>query len=272
MADVYVDDAFSTAHRAHASIVGVAERLPAVAGRLMQRELETLENKLARPEEPYLAILGGAKVETKLSVTEALLEKGADVALAGGLANTVFLAEGREIGKSICEESLIETAARLRKTAEACRRALILPVDAIVAPNPESTDQARTVSVDDIPADAMIVDIGSRSAGKILERVNEARTVVWNGPLGIAEQDAFAKGTLVVAHAIAERTTDQDLVSVAGGGDTIAVLRRAGLNDCFSYVSMAGGAFLAWLEGKPLPGVEVLAPREEVHYSESAGE
>lgn len=272
LADVYIDDAFSAAHRAHASIVGVAERLPAAAGRLMQRELENLERLLAEPREPYLAILAGAKVETKLDVTSALLRKGADVVLGGGMANTVLLAQGREIGKSICEKRLIDMAAQLRSTAEECQRELILPVDAIVGPNPESADQARTVSVDDVPQDAMILDVGPRTVDEIIKRVNTARTVVWNGPLGVTEQDTFAEGTLAVARAIAERTESHNLVSVVGGGDTVAVLRSARLIDRFTYASMAGGAFLAWLKGTALPGLEVLMRRKEAPARRAAGE
>ena len=258
LGDVYVNDAFSAAHRRHASIVGVPRQLPAAAGRLMERELESLERWLAEPQLPYLAILGGAKVKTKLSVAHTLLQKGADVVLGGTMATTALLARGTEIGRSACDRDQVEVAERLMAIAGDGQKELVLPTDAVVAPSEDAADDARGVAVDEVPSDAMILDLGSRTVEDIVDRVRSARTVVWNGPLGAAEHDGFAEATLRVAGAIADMTGDEKLTSVVGGGDTVAVLQRAGLLDRFTYASMAGGAFLAWLEGKALPGMKAL--------------
>jgi phosphoglycerate kinase len=258
LGDVYVNDAFSAAHRAHASVVGLPERLPAAAGRLMERELSSLEHWLASPRKPFMAVLGGAKVKTKLHVAEALLNAGADVFLAGGLANTALLAQGREIGKSISDSELCEQAERLIARADEVSAYIILPEDVVIAPDVDMPESASTVDLDEVPADGMILDLGPRSLEAMVDHLDGAATVVWNGPLGVAEEEAFADGTLSLARAIAERSETQALVSVVGGGDTLAALKRAGLLDHFTYASMAGGAFLAWLAGDRLPGVEAL--------------
>lgn len=271
LADLYVNDAFSASHRAHASIVALAERLPAAAGRLMMKELTALNRWLDDPEYPLLVILGGAKVKTKLGVAEALLRRGADVVVAGAMANTVLSAHGREVGKSIREDGMHEDAVRLVQVASESGHTLIVPTDAVVAPDVDSSRDSHLVSVEDIPADEMILDIGPESVDAIFQLLDRARTVVWNGPLGAAEHEAFALSTLTVAGGIAHRTEQKGLKSVIGGGDTIAILGRGDLLRRFTYASMAGGAFLAWLEGKPLPGVEALKENRRAMVGQPAG-
>lgn len=257
LGEVYVDDAFSAAHRAHASIVGVPGRLPAAAGRLMEREVESLETHLGAPERPFMAILGGAKVSSKFGLLRALVGRVDCVALAGGMANTMLAAEGKGVGRSIHEADAIEEAKEIRKAAEKSGCDVLLPVDAVVARDPDGPSP-EVVDIASVPDDAMILDIGPKSAERIADRIAGMRTVVWNGPLGMAEREAFAKATEKVARMIAERTRAGDLVSVVGGGDTNAAVDRAGVLGDLSYVSLAGGAFLQWLEGRELPGLAAL--------------
>lgn len=257
LGDVYVDDAFSAAHRAHASIVGVPEHLPAAAGRLMEREIASLETHLGAPERPFMAILGGAKVSSKFGLLRALVGRVDCVALAGGMANTMLAAEGKGIGRSIHEADAIGEVKKIRAAAEAAECEILLPVDAVVAKDPEDTFP-KVVDIASVPDDAVILDIGPKSAERIADRIGGMRTVVWNGPLGMAERAAFAKATEKIARTISDRTKAGDLISVVGGGDTNAAVDRAGALGDVSYVSLAGGAFLQWLEGRELPGVAAL--------------
>jgi phosphoglycerate kinase len=258
LGDIYVDDAFSVAHRAHASVEAVAHLLPAFAGRAMQEELEALEKALHSPDRPVVAIVGGAKISTKLDLLGNLITKVETLIIAGGMANTFLAAQGKPVGKSLCENDLIPTARDILAKAKSLHREIVLPVDAVVAQKFAAHVPSRVVSVDDVGAADMILDIGPRSIGQAVSVLARSKTLVWNGPFGAFEIEPFDNGTIEVAEAAAELTTDHRLVSIAGGGDTMAALNAAGVVDRFTYVSTAGGAFLEWLEGKTLPGVEVL--------------
>ena len=258
LGDLYVNDAFSAAHRAHASTEGVARLLPAFAGRSMQAELEALGKALDSPKRPVVAIVGGAKVSSKLDLLGNLVAKVDALVIGGGMANTFLNAQGLRVGKSLCEKDLAETARSILEKADTARCAIILPVDAIVAYHFAASAPSQTYGVDAIPAEGMMLDIGALSVERIKASINEAATVVWNGPLGAFELAGFEHGTMALAHYVAERTKVGKLVSVAGGGDTVAALNAAGVADDFTYVSTAGGAFLEWMEGKALPGVEAL--------------
>lgn len=258
LGDIYVNDAFSAAHRAHASTEGLGHKLPAYAGRTMQAELEALSKALEAPTKPVIAIIGGAKVSTKLDLLENLVSKVDALVIGGGMANTFLHAQGVGIGKSLAERDLADTARRILDAAEAKNCAVILPVDAVVAFHFEANAPAQAYGLDAIPADGMILDIGPQSVKRVQAALDDAATLVWNGPLGAFELPPFEKGTVAAARYAAERTKAGKLVSVAGGGDTVAALNQAHVADDFSYVSTAGGAFLEWMEGKPLPGVEVL--------------
>lgn len=258
LGDIYVDDAFSASHRAHASTEGIAHQLPAYAGRSMQAELEALEKALTSPKRPVIAIVGGAKVSSKIDLLENLVTKVDALVIGGGMANTFLNAQGYSIGKSLCEKELADTARRILAKAETSNCAIILPVDATVAYHFEARAPNQNYSVEAIPADGMILDVGPQSIERIRAAIDDAATLVWNGPLGAFELEPFDRGTVSAAKHAAERTKSGALLSVAGGGDTVAALNQAGVADDFSYVSTAGGAFLEWLEGKPLPGVEVL--------------
>jgi len=258
LGDLYVNDAFSTAHRAHASTEAIAHLLPAAAGRLMQAELEALTRALTKPERPVAALVGGAKISTKLDLLGNLVTKVNVLAIGGGMANTFLHATGRSVGKSLCEPDLADTVRDVLKRAEAAGCAVVLPEDAVVAREFKAHAPHETVAVDAVPADAMILDIGPRSAAALEARLAECRTCVWNGPLGAFETPPFDAGTVAVARAAARLTKSGKLLTVAGGGDTVAALAAAGAVDDFSYVSPAGGAFLEWLEGKELPGVAAL--------------
>jgi phosphoglycerate kinase len=251
LGDIYVDDAFSAAHRAHASITGVAERLPAVAGRLMQAEIE-------HPDRPVAAVIGGAKISTKLELLGNLIERVDLLILGGGMANTFLLAQGTPIGRSLCEKDLVGTAREIMAKAEATNCKLLLPIDARVASELRDGAPARVVAVELVPDDAMILDVGPGSVEMFNGRIANCRTLVWNGPVGAFEIPPFDAGTTGIARHAAELTRAGKLMSVAGGGDTLAALAEAGVLDDLSYVSTAGGAFLEWLEGKELPGVAVL--------------
>jgi phosphoglycerate kinase len=258
LGDIFVNDAFSAAHRAHASTEGVAHLLPSAAGRAMQDELTALEKGLGAPERPVIAIVGGAKVSTKLELLENLISKVDALVIGGAMANTFLHAGGLGVGKSLAEKDLAETANRIRDKAEAAHCAIILPIDATVAWHFEANAPHRYYGVDAMDPDGMILDVGPGSIERIKGAIDEAKTVVWNGPLGAFEMTPFDQGTVEIAKYVAARTKAGKVVSVAGGGDTVAALAHAGVKDQFTYVSTAGGAFLEWMEGKALPGVEAL--------------
>ncbi len=258
LGDLYVNDAFSAAHRAHASTEGVAHKLPAFAGRSMQAELEALGKALDAPKRPLVAIVGGAKISSKLDLLGNLVAKVDALVIGGGMANTFLNAQGLPVGKSLCEKDLAETARAIMAKAQAAGCAVILPVDANVAYHFAAHAPSHDYGVDAIPDGGMMLDIGQLSVDRIKASINEAATVVWNGPLGAFELAGFAEGTFQLARHVARRTKEGKLVSVAGGGDTVAALNGAGAADDFTYVSTAGGAFLEWMEGKALPGVEAL--------------
>ncbi len=258
LADVFVNDAFSAAHRAHASTEGVTYLLPSYAGRLMQAELEALADALGAPERPVLAVVGGAKIATKLDLLGNLISRVDHLAIGGGMANTFLAAMGVDVGKSLCEHEMAETAREILKRADEGGCEIILPSDVVIAPEFAEGAHTRVVPVDAVPDDQMILDIGPGSAAGLAARLAEMRTLVWNGPMGAFEVPPFDGGTVAVAQAAADATHRGGLLSVAGGGDTVAALNHAGVSARFSYVSTAGGAFLEWLEGKALPGVVAL--------------
>jgi phosphoglycerate kinase len=262
LGDLYVNDAFSAAHRAHASTEGLAHRLPAAAGRLMQEELEALGKALEHPERPVAALVGGAKISTKLDLLDNLVRRVDAVVIGGGMANTFLFAQGVEVGKSLCERDMADTARRILESAQQAGCELVLPLDAVVAPEFKAGAPAETVAIDKVPPDRMILDVGPRTVEELKRRLASWRTLVWNGPLGAFEVDPFDRGTTAVARAAAEATQAGRLVTVAGGGDTVAALAKAGVEDRFTYVSTAGGAFLEWLEGRTLPGVAALAAKK----------
>jgi phosphoglycerate kinase len=261
LGDIYVNDAFSAAHRAHASTEGLARRLPAYAGRGMQAELEALTRVLEEPKRPVVAIIGGAKVSTKLEILENLVAKVDALVVGGAMANTFLKSQGKPIGKSLHEPALLDKAREIMATAERRGCALVLPSDGVVAKEFKAMAEAKTLPIARTPDDAMILDIGSDTLASIAAHLEAARTVVWNGPLGAFELPPFDTGTSAVARHVAMLTKVGQLTSVAGGGDTIAALVQAGAEDGFTYVSTAGGAFLEWLEGKALPGVKALELR-----------
>src|SRR5690242_3196061 len=261
LGDLWVNDAFSAAHRAHASTEGLGHKLPAYAGRTMQAELDALGKALGDPARPVIAIVGGAKVSTKIELLQNLVGKVDALVIGGGMANTFLHAQGVGIGKSLAEKDLAATALRILEKAEAANCAIILPVDAVVAFHFAAHSPSHAYGLDAIPADGMILDVGPQSTARIHAAIDDAATLVWNGPLGAFEMTPFDRGTVVAAKHAAARTKAKKLVSVAGGGDTVAALNQAGVASDFSYVSTAGGAFLEWMEGKPLPGVEVLRTR-----------
>src|SRR5438034_5825269 len=258
LGDIFVNDAFSAAHRAHASVEGLARRLPAYAGRSMQDELEALTKILQTPIRPLAAIVGGAKVSTKLDLLGSLLAKVDVLLIGGGMANTFLAARGYSVGKSLCERDLLPTAREIMDKGTAKGREIVLPVDAVVAKRFEANAPSRVVAADGTGDDEMILDIGPRSIEYVCSVLARVETLVWNGPFGAFELEPFDTATVEIAEAAAELTAAGKIKSVAGGGDTVAALNAAGAADRFTYVSTAGGAFLEWLEGKALPGVEVL--------------
>ena len=258
LGDIYVNDAFSAAHRAHASTEGLARRLPAHAGRTMQAELEALASALTTPVRPVLAVVGGAKVSSKIDLLENLVKKVDMLVIGGGMANTFLAAKGISVGKSLCEHDLADTARRIMDAAATAGCEIVLPVDAVVAREFKAGAASETVAVDAVPADAMILDVGAASIDNVRAKIDAAATLVWNGPLGAFEIEPFDAATVAAARHAAGRTRAGSLTTVAGGGDTVAALNHAGVADDFSYVSTAGGAFLEWLEGKALPGVVAL--------------
>jgi phosphoglycerate kinase len=261
LGDAWVNDAFSAAHRAHASTEGLGHKLPAYAGRSMQAELDALSRALEHPERPVGAIVGGAKISTKLDLLHNLLRKVDALIVGGAMANTFLLALGKKVGKSLVEADLVETAGKIIKEAQHAHKELVLPVDATVAEKFEAHAPSRTTLVSDVRANEMILDIGPKSIEHVVSVLARCKTLVWNGPFGAFEMEPFDNGTIEVAEAAAELTQAGKLVTVAGGGDTVAALNAAGCADRFTYISTAGGAFLEWLEGKSLPGVEVLKRR-----------
>ena len=258
LGDVYVNDAFSCAHRAHGSTEGIARKLPALAGRNMQAELDALAKALEKPARPVAAIVGGAKVSTKLDLLGNLVAKVDRLIIGGGMANTFLFAQGKEVGKSLCERDLADTARDILAKAKAKNCEVLLPEDAVVATEFKAGAASQVASVDAVPADAMILDIGPKTSGALIRALEGCKTLVWNGPVGAFETKPFDAGTMALAKAAAELTKQGKLLTVAGGGDTVAALAAAGATDDFTYISTAGGAFLEWMEGKPLPGVDAL--------------
>ncbi|MCZ8044338.1 MAG: phosphoglycerate kinase [Beijerinckiaceae bacterium] len=256
--DLYVNDAFSAAHRAHASTEGLAHVLPAFAGRTMQAELEALSAGLDNPARPVMAIVGGAKVSTKLDLLGNLVRKVDVLAIGGGMANTFLAARGVNVGKSLCEHDLVATAREIEAKAKAAGCEILLPVDALVAREFKANPGHRVVPVGEVAADEMILDAGPMSVAAVVLKLDTVKTLVWNGPFGAFELPPFDTATVTVARAAAARVKAGKLVAVAGGGDTVSAMNHAGVADDLTYVSTAGGAFLEWMEGKPLPGVEAL--------------
>jgi len=261
LGDLCVNDAFSAAHRAHASTEALAHLLPAAAGRLMQAELEALNAALETPQRPVAALVGGAKVSTKLDVLHHLVRKVNLLVIGGAMANTLLSARGTKIGKSLCERDMAETARGVLAKASEAGCEILLPVDAVVARELKANAATETVAIGSVPKDAMVLDIGPHTVAAIGTKLQACRTLVWNGPLGAFETPPFERGTVAVARRVAELTRAKRLLSVAGGGDTVAALAQAGVTADFSYVSTAGGAFLEWLEGRELPGVAGLRRR-----------
>ena len=258
LGDIYVNDAFSVAHRSNASTEGLGHKLPAYAGRSMQAELEALEKALHTPQRPLAAIVGGAKISTKLQLLGNLLAKVDTLIIGGGMANTFLAAQGKAVGKSLCESELIPIARDVLAKARTSGREIVLPIDAVVAQKLAARTTSRAVPVDEVGAADIILDIGPRTIEHVISVLARTKTLVWNGPFGAFEHEPFDTGTIEVAEAAAEFTAAGKLISIAGGGDTTAALNVAGVTDRFAYVSTAGGAFLEWLEGKSLPGVDVL--------------
>jgi phosphoglycerate kinase len=258
LGDVFVNDAFSAAHRAHASTEGIARHLPALAGRLMEAELRALEAALGTPVRPVVAVVGGAKVSTKLDLLGNLVGKVDHLVIGGGMANTFLVAQGHEVGTSLAERDMAGTAREILARAEAAGCRIHLPVDVVVARAFQAHAPHEVVAADACPADAMILDAGPMTVAAVVRVFESCRTLIWNGPLGAFELAPFDTGTVAAAKAAAMLTADGALVSVAGGGDTVAALNQAGAAEAFTFISTAGGAFLEWMEGKDLPGVAAL--------------
>ncbi len=266
LADIYVNDAFSAAHRAHASTEGVARHLPAHAGRLMQAELEALTLALENPERPVAAVVGGAKISTKLDLLGNIVGRVDLLVIGGAMANTFLAASGVDVGRSLQEADMHATARDIMARAVARGCEIVLPTDAVTATEFKANVPTRTVPVEAVPADAMILDAGPETVAALTARLPSLRTVVWNGPLGAFEIPPFDAATNALARAVADATRAGTLRSVAGGGDTVSALRHAGVVDDFSYVSTAGGAFLEWLEGKTLPGIQALVALKGIAF------
>ena len=259
LGDLYVNDAFSCAHRAHASTEALARLLPAAAGRAMEAELSALAKALATPARPVAAVVGGAKVSTKLDLLGNLIRRVDVLVIGGGMANTFLLARGVQVGKSLAEPGLVETARGIDKAAKERGCDILLPEEVVVAKEFKAGAASQTVPASKVPADGMILDLGPQAAKAIVARLGQCKTIVWNGPLGAFEIPPFDAATNAVAKAVAKMCKDGKVLAVAGGGDTVAALAHAGVVDQFTYVSTAGGAFLEWLEGKELPGVAALS-------------
>lgn len=258
LGQAYVNDAFSAAHRAHASTEGLAQLLPAAAGRLMEAELKALNAALGEPQRPVVAVVGGAKVSTKLDLLGNLISRVDHLVIGGGMANTFLVAQGIEVGKSLAERDMADTARDILSRAEGAGCAIHLPIDVVVAREFKANAANETVAADACPADAMILDAGPQTVAKIREVFEASRTLIWNGPLGAFEIAPFDAATNAAAQEAARLTREGKLISVAGGGDTVAALNKAGVSGDFTFISTAGGAFLEWMEGKELPGVAAL--------------
>lgn len=261
LGDLYVNDAFSAAHRAHATTEGLAHKLPAYAGRTMEAEIGHLSAALSTPERPVAAIVGGAKISTKLDLLENLVKRVDVLIIGGGMANTFLFAQGKSVGTSLCEKDMAETTRKIMASAKEAGCEIVLPVDAVVAEKFEAGAPDEVVAIDAVPDDKMILDIGPRSIARIEALLQNVKTLVWNGPFGAFEIPPFDRGTVRVAQAASALTKARKLKTVAGGGDTVSALNAAGVADDLTYLSTAGGAFLEWLEGKALPGVEALRER-----------
>jgi phosphoglycerate kinase len=263
LGDIFVNDAFSAAHRAHSSTTGLADQLPAVAGFLMEAELNALNAALENPQRPVAAIVGGAKVSTKLELLNNLVQKVDVLVLGGGMANTFLYAQGLNVGASLCEKEMEAQARAISETAQAHHCTIILPVDGVAADGFAENSPNDIYSVNALPADRMVLDLGPASIDLIKAALKSCKTVVWNGPLGAFEIAPFDKATMAIAHFVADETKAGHFISVAGGGDTVAALEKASTTDDMTYVSTAGGAFLEWMEGKTLPGVAALCPEKK---------
>ncbi|TAL38528.1 MAG: phosphoglycerate kinase [Alphaproteobacteria bacterium] len=261
LGDIYVNDAFSCAHRAHATTHGIAKLLPAYAGKLMEAELNALNRALETPQRPVVAIVGGAKISTKIDLLNNLVTKIDVLALGGGMANTFLAALGQPVGKSLCERDMKEQALKIMQTARNHNCKIVLPVDAVVSSEFKPNPPVQNIAVENIHDNQMMLDIGKDTVALLVNVVSSAKTVLWNGPMGAFETPPFHQGTAALAQTVADLTQQKKLVSVAGGGDTVSALAQAGVEDKMTYVSTAGGAFLEWLEGKTLPGVLVLQER-----------
>jgi phosphoglycerate kinase len=262
LGDVYVNDAFSASHRAHASTEGVAHLLPAVAGRALELELKAISTVLTNPRRPLAAVVGGAKVSTKLDLLGNLLELTDTLIIGGGMANTFLAAKGREVGRSLLEPDLLDTARDIMRRAGERGKEIVLPVDAVVATELKAGVESRVVSLAEVGTQDMILDVGPETVEAIKRVFDRALTLVWNGPLGAFEVPPFDEGTKAAALHAGALTRAGSLVSIAGGGDTVAALNAAGVAHAFTFVSTAGGAFLEWLEGKSLPGIKILESRD----------
>ncbi len=258
LGDIYVNEAFSCSHRAHASIAGITEYLPSYAGFSMQEEIDTLERLLSAPERPLCAVVGGSKVSTKLELLENLVEKVDKIIIGGAMANTFLFTQGHEVGASLCERDMKETVANIMRRAEAAGCTILLPIDLVVATAFERQAQCKIVSIENVPANTMALDVGPETLHMLAKEISACKMLVWNGPVGAFETSPFDVSTVHLARYVAKLTAEGKLQSIAGGGDTVSALTHAGLGDEFSYLSTAGGAFLEWLEGKVLPGVEAL--------------
>ena len=259
LGDIYVSDAFSTSHRAHASTEGLAHQLPAYAGPLMMAEIRALTAALENPKRPVAAIVGGAKVSTKIPVLSNLSRKVDVLIIGGGMANTFLFAEGKKVGKSLCEPDFVDMVGKIMAAAAETGCRILLPADVVVAREFKAGADTQVVAATDVPKDSMILDVGPEALKSLEEAIGACKTLLWNGPLGAFEIEPFGTATFALARKAAELTGEGKLVTVAGGGDTVAALNMAGIADGFTYVSTAGGAFLEWMEGKELPGVVALA-------------
>jgi phosphoglycerate kinase len=258
LGDIFVNDAFSAAHRAHSSTEGIAHAIPAYAGRAMEAELSALQKALENPTRPLIAVVGGAKVSSKLELLGNLSGIANTIVIGGGMANTFLAAQGYAVGKSLCEHDLLGTAKEILADAKSKGCTFLLPTDVVVAKEFKANSPSRTIGITDVDSDDMILDVGAKTVSAINAAFDAAKTVVWNGPLGAFEITPFDAATVACAKHAADLTQDGKLVTVAGGGDTVSALNHAGAADHFTYISTAGGAFLEWLEGKPLPGVKAL--------------
>lgn len=258
LGDIFVSDAFSAAHRAHVSTVGLATRLPAFAGKNMEKELDALDSALGKPKKPVLAVVGGAKVSSKIDLLKNLVSKVDALAIGGGMANTFLAARGHSVGASLCEHDLADTAKEIEANAKAAGCDILLPRDVVVASEFKAHAENRTCGLDDVADNQMILDAGPQTVAILAAAMDVANTVIWNGPLGAFELEPFDAATVAAAKAAATRCKSGKLIAVAGGGDTVAALNHAGAATDFTHISTAGGAFLEWMEGKPLPGVEAL--------------